>query len=149
VTIQTGARRVREVIFLSPPPEQVFWFVLHPDNVPKYDPSFVYWKPEEYPPRVGTLNHMKVRMFGLSMTAVSEFVEWDPPTRVVVEAVRPTWPVRLRVAHTYEPHEGGTLFTYQADIRAGLGGTLFGWLVEIALRRAILVGAPRLRELLG
>jgi len=149
VTTLGRLRTVREVILLHSPPERVFWFVLHPDNVPKYDPSFVYWRPEEYPPRLGTHNHMKTKIFGMSMTAVSKFVEWDPPRRAAVESVRPTWPVRLRVTHTYEPHDGGTRFTYVADIQTGTAGQPFGWLVERALRRAIRLGAPRLRELLG
>jgi hypothetical protein len=35
---------------------------------------------------------------------------------MVIESVKPAWPVRGRATHTFEPHEQGTLYTWAMDI---------------------------------
>lgn len=88
--------RYEEVLDVASPPERVYNYLVYPDTLQDLDPSIAYWQPDELPPRVGTLNRIKLRVLGIpTFEAVSRFVEVDPPRRFVIEGVRPkiasTW----------------------------------------------------------
>lgn len=115
-------------IDLPAPPEKVFWTLLDPEKVPTYDRSFEYWRPEEFPPKVGTQNHFKVRFGPLSMKGTSRFRAFDPPHGMTVESVKPSWPFSIRSHWELVPAGGGTRFTYSWEVDAPTG---LGWMANL------------------
>lgn len=91
--VDVGRRTLRfeEVLDVSAAPERVYNYLTYPDTLPDLDPDIAYWQPEELPPRVGTLNTMKWKLFGIPtfIELASRYTEVDPPHRFVVEGVRP------------------------------------------------------------
>jgi ligand-binding SRPBCC domain-containing protein len=83
--------RFEEILDVSTSAERVYNYLTYPDTLPDLDPDIVYWEPEELPPRVGTVNKMKWRVFGVPtfIELSSRYAEVDPPRHFVIEGVRP------------------------------------------------------------
>lgn len=109
--MSTRTLRFEEVIEVSASPTRVYHYLNHPDTLADLDRDIPYWQPDELPPRVGTLNRFKWKVFGMPtfFELVSRFAEVDPPHRFVIEGVRPkivkNWRWTMELA---ERPDGGT-----------------------------------------
>jgi hypothetical protein len=140
-----------EHVDLAAPVDEVFWFVCSSENAAKIDPSFVYWRPREWPPALGTHNDLKMKgPLGLPVKAVSRFSVWDPPHAMTLENVKPAWPIGVTAIHRFDERRGGgTSYTYTIELRPRRGGVLPARVMRSSMRRAVQKGARRLEELLG
>ena len=138
-----------ETLFLRVPPEEAFEFVAEPANGPSFDPTIVAITTDPYPMRVGSINRVTARLFGIPVRALSRVVEFEPGCRMVVESVRPTWPARVRAIHRLEPVEGGTRYDYTVEYRPARFGRLFARLACASMRRTTHAAARRLTAILG
>lgn len=57
------------------------------------------------------------------MKGISRFAEFDPPRRLVIESVKPSWPMSIRMSWDVEPAGDGARYTHsmEADAAAGFG----------------------------
>ena len=113
-------------------PDEVFTRLLVNARDGNLDSSFEYWEPREWPPTVGTHNDFEARTGIIAMKGVSRFAEFDPPRRLLIESVRPTWPLFARMSWDLDPVGEGTRHTYRMEIDAASG---VGWLARSVLRR--------------
>ncbi|HUP17811.1 MAG TPA: SRPBCC family protein [Acidimicrobiia bacterium] len=113
-------------------PNEVFAKLLAKARDGNLDSSFEYWEPRQWPPTVGTHNDFKARMGLISMKGVSRFAEFDPPRRLLIESVKPTFPFFARMSWDLVPVGEGTRYTYRMEINAAYG---VGWLARSTLRR--------------
>ncbi len=109
-------RSFTETAIYTAAPDRVFAVLTDPELAPRIDPGIVYWRPEEDPIRVGTRNRLKVSgPLGITMRAVSEFVEYDPPHRFVLRSVRPRWPLKVTATAVLVPSGRATRLTYAVE----------------------------------
>ena len=131
-------------------PRRAFWFGVRPDAIADVDPMVNSWQPQELPPRVGTENHMRTRVLGIPMKAVSRFVEFDPPHRFVLDGVRPLPARWMRFIVTFdELPNGETRFTYLMEIRYPVWGVLVARPMVLVMRRAMRTARRRMIEIFG
>jgi ligand-binding SRPBCC domain-containing protein len=137
-----------EVVDLSTTTRRAFWFGVRPDTLADLDPSYEYWQPQELPPRVGTENHLRMKVFGVPLKVVSRFDEFDPPHRFVVDGVRPPPARWSRITATFEDlPNGATRFTYSMEIRYPLLGALIARIIASVIRRGIRTSVRRTTEI--
>ena len=131
-------------------PERVYHMLVYPDTLPGLDDDVRRWEPEELPPRIGTVNRMKLRVFGVPtfLRFESRFAELDPPHRFVVEGVRPAFVSGVRWIVTLEPISGGTHATTTMEAPASRWAPLARASMFV-LRRAVRRGMRALHERLG
>ena len=106
----------RESIVIHATPADAFSYLADPATAPIIDPAVISYEPDTDPMAGGTRNKIRFRMLGLRLTMYSQVMEWEPGRRMVIESLKPSWPVRGRATHTFEPHEEGTLYTWAMDI---------------------------------
>jgi hypothetical protein len=123
--------------------------MIDPKTAPTVDPTIVEWRSDEFPPTVGTLNHLKAKLFGVRMKITSRFTEFDPPRRMVIEGVRPPMAKWTTGIHALEALLGGTRYTYTVEMRPPLGFRLVHRLMARRMRRGVQEGSKRLLERFG
>jgi hypothetical protein len=111
-------------------PDRAFWSLLQQAREGNLDSSFEYWHPAEWPPVAGTHNEFKAKVGVLSMKGVSRFVEIDPPRRLLIESVKPAWPIFTRMSWELDPIATGTSYSYRMEVSAARGA---GWLGRLML----------------
>ena len=111
-----------ESIVLRTSPDVAFAYLGDPRTAPEVDPAVISYEPDTDPMRVGTRNKVRFRMFGFPVTMYSEVKQWDPPSRMVIQSIKPKRPVRGTATHTFEPHPEGTLYTWAMEIEPTLPG---------------------------
>lgn len=118
-----------ESIVIHSPPAEVFGYLADPSTASVIDPAVISYEPDTDPMQVGTRNKIRFRMLGMRLTMYSQVREWEPSRRMVIESVKPAWPVQGVATHTFEPHEEGTLYTWSMEITpAATMGFLFSGL---------------------
>lgn len=126
-----GDSFIEKIVIIPAEPTRIFWDLLDPANVPTYDSHFQYWIPRVHPPKVGTKVDFKARVGRIWLTAVSEFVEFDPPEHLALRQVSPPSPMRSRLTWNLEPTDEGTRFTYRFELSSPPGtGWLRAWLLR-------------------
>lgn len=119
------AAHFSESIDLKVSPAAAFAYLGDPTTATIIDPAVVSYEPSSVPMAVGTVNTVKVRMFGLRLTTVTRVLVWEEGRRMVIESVRPSKPVKGIATHLFEPHPEGTLYTWAMEIvPTGFGGRL-------------------------
>jgi carbon monoxide dehydrogenase subunit G len=142
---------VEETVVIARPPEEVFAFIVEPDNLPVWDASIVEAQQEGTGPYgMGTRTKGSSKIMGRRFDWTSEVVEFDPPRRCVNRSVGGN--LDFTITEMLEPAEEGTRFTYRIDAGSGLGG-VFGRLadpfVERAQARTVRANLDTLAELLA
>jgi hypothetical protein len=139
-----------EVVDLSTTTRRAFWFGVRPDTLADLDPSYEYWQPQELPPRVGTDNHLRMKVLGVPMSVVSCFVEFDPPHRFVLDGVRPPFARWSRTVATFEElPSGGTRATFLMELRYPPWGAFFARVMARIQHRGLRTSIRRLVEIFG
>ena len=112
--------RARSVVeretLLSHPIADVFVAVMSPEIAPLIDPAVKEWAPDRRPIGVGTRFRIRGRFQWLPIRATSEVVTWDPPRCAVFEAVKPTWPLRMRAVHELVDEGGTTRYRWSITV---------------------------------
>jgi hypothetical protein len=107
-----------EVLELGCSCEDVFWHMIHPDTASTVDPTIVEWRANDFPPRAGTLNHLKVKgPLGVRLKVRSRFAEFEAPTRMVIEGVKPFITKWTRGTHDLTTIPDGTRYSYTVEMR--------------------------------
>lgn len=120
-----AAAHFRESIVLNASPSAAFAYLGDPSTASIIDPAVISYEPSTNPMAVGTVNTIKVRMFGLRLTMTSQVLAWEEGERMVMASVRPAKPVKATATHTFEPHAEGTLYTWAMEfVPSGFGGGL-------------------------
>lgn len=115
--------RFSESIVLPASPGEAFAYLGDPATATTIDPAVISYMPSTNPMAVGTVNTIKVRVFGLGLTMMSQVLEWNEGERMVMESIRPASPVKALATHTFEPHAEGTLYTWAMEfLPNGFGG---------------------------
>ena len=117
-----------ESIVIHATPAEAFDYLADPSTASVIDPAVISYEPDTDPMQVGTRNKIRFRMLGIRLTMYSQVREWEPSHRMVIESVKPAWPVRGVATHTFEPHADGTLYTWAMEIRPAPMGFLFSGL---------------------
>lgn len=125
-------------------PEEAFWMLLERARAGELDSSFEYWNPRQWPPEVGTHNDFKAKVGSLAMKGVSRFAEFDPPRRLLIESVKPAWPVFTLMSWDLESIESGTRYSYRMEVSAARGAGWAGRLMLSMYDRKLAVDFPRL-----
>lgn len=109
------------------PAEFAFAFLADPATAHVIDPAVREYKPDSVPMRQGTRNLIRFRMWGIPMRIVSVVREWEPGRRMVMENVKPSWPVRAVATHSFEPDGESCTYTWAMEFRSsGAFGALIG-----------------------
>lgn len=140
---------IEVVVRVRTSPAETFAFVAEPANGPRFDPTIAEISSDPYPMVLGSRNMVRSRMLGLSVSATSKVVEFEPGRAMTIESVRPAWPARVRAIHRFLPDGAGTRYTYRIEISAAPGtGFLVGPLVR-SWRRGTERAARNLETILG
>lgn len=128
--------------------EQAFWTLLERAREGKLDSSFEYWHPREWPPAVGTHSDFKAKVGLFAMTGVSRFAEFDPPHHLLIESVKPAWPIFTRMSWDLDQIEAGTRYSYRMEVYAARGFGLAARVMLGVYDRRMASDVPRLASLL-
>jgi uncharacterized protein YndB with AHSA1/START domain len=109
--------RAHKTIKINAPVEEVFGYVEEPANVPEYWPSVIEVRDVEQLPNGGTKYGWVYKMAGVRFEGSSEAIEYIPNQRTVTEN---RGGVPGTVTWTYEPEDGGTRVTFEAEYRVNL-----------------------------
>jgi len=125
---------IEESVFIACPPEEVFDFVVKPENLPVWDSSIISAAQIGAEPiGVGTRANGTSKIMGRHFDWSITVAEFDPPLRYSSHSVGGT--LEFTVTNVLEPTEGGTTLTYRIDAASGLGG-VFGRLADPFVARA-------------
>lgn len=114
-----------ESIVLRASPGEAFAYLGDPTTATTIDPAVISYVSNTNPMTVGTVNTIKVRLFGLRLTMMSQVLSWKEGDSMVIESIRPAAPVKAVATHTFEPHPDGTLYTWAMEfVPTGFGGRL-------------------------
>ncbi len=126
----------RETVVIHASPAAAFAYLANPATAPVIDPAVLSYEPDSLPMRAGTMNTIRVRMYGVPMTMTSRVLEWEEGRRMVIESVRPSRPMRAVATHLFEPHPDGVRYTWSMEmIPNGRGGRLLARLMTLLMRR--------------
>jgi len=125
-----------ESIVIRSSPQAAFAYLADPATASVIDPAVISYEPDSLPLRLGTRNTIRVRMYGIPVTMVSQTIDWEEGRRMVLESVRPARPVRGTAPHTFEAAPEGTLYTWSMEMTpTGFGGRVFGRVMTSVMRR--------------
>lgn len=109
------------------PAEYAFAFLADPTTARVIDPAVREYTPDSLPMRRGTRNLIRFRMWGMPVRVVSVVREWEPGRRMVMENVKPSWPVRAVAEHSFAPDGEACTYTWGMEFRtSGPVGALVG-----------------------
>jgi uncharacterized protein YndB with AHSA1/START domain len=103
---------VDESITINRPVEEVFSFLVDPDNALLVNSSIVEMRSD--PPGKGARAHATLRVLGRTFDVELETAEYDENERVVLRTI--TAPMAVEATYTYEAVSGGTRFTIHQEI---------------------------------
>jgi uncharacterized protein YndB with AHSA1/START domain len=109
--------KIKKTTTINAPVEEVFGYVEEPANVPEYWPSVIEVKDVEHLPNGGTKYGWVYKMAGVRFEGSSEAIEYTPNQRTVTEN---KGGVPGTVTWTYEPEDGGTKVTFEAEYKVNL-----------------------------
>jgi uncharacterized protein YndB with AHSA1/START domain len=125
---------VEESTFIPRSPQEVFDYTSRPEHFPVWDGSILEAQQERPGERgVGTRVRGVSKILGRRFPWVTEYVEYNPPSRLVARSVE--GPMHFTVSQTVEPAEGGTRFIWRVEADPGLGG-IFGRLADPLVEKA-------------
>jgi len=125
---------IEESVFIACPPQEVFDFVVKPENLPIWDSSIIKAaQVGDEPIGVGTRSDGTSKIMGRHFDWTVEVQNFDPPRQYSSHSVGGT--MEFSVTNTLEPAEGGTTLIYRIDAASGLGG-VFGRLADPFVARA-------------
>ncbi|GAA3881567.1 hypothetical protein GCM10022381_24780 [Leifsonia kafniensis] len=125
---------IEESVFIACPPQEVFDFVVKPENLPIWDSSIITAaQVGEEPIGVGTRADGTSKIMGRHFDWTVIVKDYDPPLRYSSHSVGGS--MEFTVTNVLEPAEGGTTLTYRIDAATGLGG-VFGRLADPFVARA-------------
>ena len=104
--------KIVKTITIGAPVEEVFSYVEIPANVPEYWPSVVEVKDVESLPGGGFKYRWVYKMAGVRFEGGTETTEFVVNERTVSEN---TGGVSGTITWTYQPHDGGTRVTFEAE----------------------------------
>lgn len=140
--------RFSESIVIGVAPDVAFAYLADPSTAPVIDPAVVWYRPESLPMRVGVHNHIKAKIYGVPFQAESIVTEWEEGHRMVLDSVKPSYPLRARAVHLFEQHPEGTLYTWSMEITPSLGGAPAAWMFTRFMRRNARKQQGRLKRVL-
>jgi hypothetical protein len=112
---------------LEVPAEYAFAFLADPSTAHVIDPAVREYKPDSLPMREGTRNLIRFRMWGIPLRVVSVVREWELGRRMVMENVKPSWPVRAVATHSFAPDGETCTYTWAMEFHSsGPFGALVG-----------------------
>lgn len=97
------------------PAEYAFAFLADPSTAPVIDPAVREYTPDSAPMREGTRNLIRFTMWGIPVRATSIVREWEPGRRMVMENIKPSWPVRAVATHFFTPDGDGCTYTWAME----------------------------------
>jgi carbon monoxide dehydrogenase subunit G len=125
------------------PPEEMFAYLSDFSTTAEWDPGVIEAERlGEEPVREGTEFRLLARFLGRKTPLTYRIVEYDPPTAVTFRGESPTVVSLDRI--TFEPSNGGTRITYDADLTLNGALKLADPLLRLAFKR---VGARALAGL--
>lgn len=138
-----------EVLDLGATCEQLFDHMVNPETAPMVDPTIVEWRPDDYPPKVGTHNRLRGKFGPIKMRITSRFVECDPPHRMVIQGVSPPMSKWTTGIHDLEDIPGGMRYTYTVEMRPPIGFRTISRVISRSMHRGVLRGCERLLDRFG
>lgn len=109
--------RIKKTITINAPVEEVFGYVEEPANVPEYWPSVIEVKDVEQLQNGGTKYRWVYKMAGVRFEGSSEAIEYIPNQRTINDN---KGGVPGTITWTYEPEDGGTKVTFEAEYTVNL-----------------------------
>jgi uncharacterized protein YndB with AHSA1/START domain len=105
-------------VFIDRPPQEVFDFVTNPDNDHLWQETLVSseWVTPE-PAGAGSIKKVVIRFLGRNMEGTVEYISWDPPDSYRFKS--DDGPFSLEATTKFEPKEGGTQLTLEAQLEGG------------------------------
>jgi carbon monoxide dehydrogenase subunit G len=142
---------VEESIVIEKPPEDVFAFLMTPENDRLWFSTAIERRLDpEGPVGVGSKIHGVDRFLGRQAASMVEVTQHEPPRRSSIRSL--SGPFSFTGDYIVEPANGGTRFTWVLDAAAGLGGLYLGRLtdplVTWAFRRRLRSALRKLKEVL-
>ncbi len=125
------------------PPDEMFAYLSDFSSTQEWDPGVIEAERlGDAPVREGTEFRLLARFLGRQIPLTYRIVEYDPPNAVTFRSESSTVVSLDRI--TFEPSDGGTRITYDADLVLKGPFTLAGPLLRVAFKR---VGARALAGL--
>ncbi|HMR96685.1 MAG TPA: SRPBCC family protein [Microthrixaceae bacterium] len=97
---------------LDVPADYAFAFLADPSTAHVIDPAVTEYTPDSLPMQQGTRNVIRFRMWGIPLRVVSVVKEWQQGRRMVMENVKPSWPVRAIATHSFVSDGDACTCTY-------------------------------------
>lgn len=119
---------------LDVPAEYAFAFLADPSTASVIDPAVREYKPDSLPMREGTRNRIRFKMWGVPVRATSVVREWEEGRRMVMENVKPSWPVRATATHAFAADGDGDACTYTWAMEFRSPGPVSGLLGRVFAR---------------
>jgi ligand-binding SRPBCC domain-containing protein len=136
-----------ETIALEVPASYAFAFLADPSTAAVIDPAVIEYRPDTTPMGAGTKNRIRFRMFGIPITATSEVTEWVPGTRMAMESIRPSRPVRVKAVHEFAPDGDRCTYTWSMEFSpVGVLGVPATRIMQRFMRTNAVRQQVRLRE---
>jgi Polyketide cyclase / dehydrase and lipid transport len=141
---------VSELVRIERPAEEVFEFVTTPENDRQWMGTAVERRPEpEGPLHPGARVQAVDRFLGRRIESTFVVIEHEPNAR---SAIRLEGPIAAEGVYELRSINGGTLFHWTLDAKAGLGGLFLGRftdpLVILLFRRRMRFDLRRLKQTL-
>jgi uncharacterized membrane protein len=125
---------VEESVVINRPAQEVFDFVIRPENQPKWDSSIIECElVDDAPVAVGSKYRGATKVMGRRFDWTTEVIEFDPGVRTASRAIEGA--LKFVVSTTLSPADGGTKLTYRIEAESGLGGS-FGKVMEPIVQKA-------------
>jgi len=131
-------------------PEPLHRIMVYPDTLPDLSASTGSWRPDELPPRVGTLVRIRSKLLRMQFPfeVVTRFTELTPPWHMVTELLRPRL-VTMRWALDLEEVPGGTRATNSFEVSWRWWAAPIGHVFAAILHREVRNGMRKLLARLG
>lgn len=101
-------------IFIRRPPQQVWEYLIDPENTPKWRSNVISAEWSGTPGIPGSSIHEVQKVMGRTVETVNEVTLWRPPIQF---SYTTTGNVSGNVAWTFTPTEGGTNFSLRIELK--------------------------------